>query len=172
MATANTARVTKSNGVDTAAAQAAFRAKYKADQARKATAQTETVEDSETLHDEPQSGLFENMSLASSTRKLLAWGCWVFSFAGVASAGIHLVNYAILGALLLTGSSFLAMMIYLIGMVLTIYAAFIAGNEALCYVVSSKPEQHWALVKQGASKVRGWLSFGKKDEPIVPASAH
>jgi hypothetical protein len=153
--TRSQAKITRANGA--------------AHHTHKATARTESVGDSESIHagiHAAANEFAENYDQASSKRRLLAWTAWALSFGCTASAATHLLSYAVIGAVLLSGSSFIATMIWIVGTVLTIYAALIAGNQAMAYVVSSRPEHHWQMVKSGVSKIAG---FFKRSDDEVPA---
>lgn len=136
-------------------------------QARRATAKTETVDESEQIHADFHARAQEfsaNYERATAKRRIVAWTLGLISFAGTASAALHLLGYAVLGAMLLSGSSFVATMIYLIGMVIAIYASLIAMNQTVAYVVSSRPEHHWAMVKSAGSRIAAYF---KRDDEVL-----
>ena len=155
------------NTTSFASAKARSQAKVKLNgTAHKPTARTETVDESEQIHADLHAAAAQfarDYDRASSKRRIVAWTLGLISFAGTASAALHLLGYAVLGALLLSGSSFLATMIYLIGMVIAIYASIIAMNQTVAYVVSSRPEHHWAMVKSAGSRVAGFFKRGNDE---------
>lgn len=107
--------------------------------------------------------LDQDMERCSFKRRMVAYGLGLLAAAGTVSGMSHLTAYLMIGAAMLTASSFVTMMVYFIGLVLTIYAGLNSFTTVFRYVVSSRPEHHWAWVK-------GKLSFGKDDD-IVPEAA-
>jgi hypothetical protein len=96
---------------------------------------------------------------------------WVTSLAAACASayGWNLaIDFVTVAAFSITGSSFLAMAVYVIGLIVAIYSSMRAFSATFLYVVSSKPEQHIALVRDGVdsvtSKVRGWFGRGKAIE--------
>lgn len=114
------------------------------------------------IHEElrAQAAQFEDDFEHSGPRRVLM--AWITGL-GAACASAYGWNLAIdfvtVAAFSITGSSFLAMAIYVIGLLIAIYSSVVAFSTAFSYVVSSKPEQHYALVKDGVqsltAKVRG-----------------
>jgi hypothetical protein len=122
------------------------------------------------IHEElrAQAAQFEDDFEHSSTRRVLM--AWITGL-GAACASAYGWNLAIdfvtVAAFSITGSSFLAMAIYVIGLLIAIYSSVVAFSSAFAYVVSSKPEQHYALVKGGVlsmtAKVRGMFSRSESE---------
>jgi hypothetical protein len=122
------------------------------------------------IHEElkAQAAQFEDDYEHSSPRRVLM--AWVTGL-GAACASAYGWNLAIdfvtVAAFSITGSSFLAMAIYVIGLLIAIYSSVVAFSSAFAYVVSSKPEQHIALVKGGVlsmtAKVRGMFSRSESE---------
>lgn len=108
----------------------------------------------------------------SPKRIIAAWVLGTIVAVGSAIAGAEVLGYLVVGAMMLTGSSFFAMLIYALGMVLAIYATVMAFSSTFQYVVSSKCTQHMELVANGASsltnRVRGWCGYGS--DVIVEAA--
>lgn len=96
---------------------------------------------------------------------------WVLSVAaGVSSyiAGQTIVTYLTYGTLMLTGSGFIAMVVYLLGLILNVYASFNAFSLSFNYMTSAKCTQHLALVSASVdsanAKVAGWFKRTPKPE--------
>lgn len=107
---------------------------------------------------------------AAPRRVLMAWVTGLAAACASAYGWNLAIDFVTVAAFSITGSSFLAMAVYVIGLLIAIYSSVVAFSTAFSYVVSSKPEQHYALVKGGissiTSKVRGMFG-GAGDE--VPA---
>ena len=94
----------------------------------------------------------------------LVSGCVVG--AGLGAASMTLVNTVVAGALVLTGSAFLSLLIYVVGLALAIYAGLVAGQNVMNYVLTKRADEHVNVI---ANKARGAVSYVrgyfKRDEP-------
>lgn len=130
---------------------------------------TKTIED---IRDELRAqaaDLSDDLDDASPRRKLVGW-IMSLSTAFATAWGWNLaVDWATLAAFSVTGSSFLAMLVYVIGIVLAVYGTYLAFSTTFSYAMSSKPDQHWALVKSGVvsttNKVRSWFNRSAEESP-------
>lgn len=73
--------------------------------------------------------LFSQLGLEAPTwkRQLLAWLASLGACAGVGYLMGQIIGYAMVGAILLTGSAFIPLVIYAIGVVIAIYASYRVG---------------------------------------------
>lgn len=91
----------------------------------------------------------DDYELASPTRRIAAW---VFSIALSAAtySGMALAaGYLALGAMTVTGSLFISIMIQVLGMVLAVYFGMQTFSSTFNYVVSSKCTDHLKLINGG-----------------------
>lgn len=90
---------------------------------------------------------------------------------GIGYFGGHLLGMLTAGALVLTGSAFLSMLVYILGLCLLAYAAFVAGRKVSQYILTSNVDSDLAAVRNtlGSAKDRvfGWF----KSEPKAVAAA-
>lgn len=91
--------------------------------------------------------------------------------AGIGYFGGHLLGMLVAGALVLTGSAFLSMLVYILGLCLLAYAGFVAGRKVAQYILTSNVDSDLAAVRNtlGGAKDRvfGWF----KSEPKAVAAA-
>lgn len=133
----------------------------------KATAKTAHERIKEDLR--AQAAHFSDEHEACTPRRILvAWVLSIVAAVSTAVAGFEVLSYITLGALMFSGSSFVAMLIYAIGCVLAVYATVAAFSSTFQYVVSSKCTQHMALLHSGVSsvneRVRGFFNRDAKVE--------
>jgi hypothetical protein len=107
----------------------------------------------------------ERMELASGKRKLLAWSLSLVAGLGTCMLGSRLVEMLVLGAFILTGSTFFSLVIYIIGLVMVVYSGMNAFASTMDYVVSSRADQHVEKLQGGLrrinSTVTGWFKRGE-----------
>jgi hypothetical protein len=109
----------------------------------------------------------------SRNRLILGWFVSTFGAMLIGYGLGTLLSYAIIGALVLTGSAFLATMIYVLGMVAAIYASWNAGQWISNYIVTKEIDADYARVKLAAAGPIGFVkSFfvraagGSSTEPV------
>ena len=110
-------------------------------------------------------GLFSaaGIELPSWKRLLVnALACFATGYLIGAVASV-IINTMIAGVMALTGSVVVGWFFYILGLVIMVYAAFVAGRAVTQYIMSGSIDQDYAAVK---AKVTGW--FAKK--PIVAAA--
>lgn len=86
-----------------------------------------------------------------TTRRLIA--AYVVGFALAAGVGYlmsHIISWAMIGAALLTGSELLVLLVYVIGMILAVFAGMRAFKAGFEYVADEKIDAHYNLVKAWA----------------------
>lgn len=96
--------------------------------------------------------LFGAYNVPSQKRVLCGFVACAIVGAGIGYVGGILLEAIVAGAVLLTGSAFLGLLIYCIGVALMIYASFKAGAHTMVYVSSGKVDEH---VGAAVAKVRG-----------------
>lgn len=159
----------------TAAQMAAAKADIKAQQAKRTAApEAAPVEDRsmfEGLNFDFRS-FCESMGieLPSKTRVLVSLVASVVVASGIAYFGGQLLGMLVAGALVLTGSAFLSLLIYILGLCVLAYGAFVAGRKVAQYILTSNVDSDVAAVREriGGAKDRvlGWF----KSEPKVVAA--
>lgn len=110
------------------------------------------------------------IKLPSKRRVIVSLIASVIVGAGIGYFGGHLLGMLTAGALVLTGSAFLSMLIYILGLCLLAYAAFVAGRKVAQYILTSNVDSDLAAVRNtlGGAKDRvfGWF----KSEPKAVAA--
>ena len=110
------------------------------------------------------------IELPSKRRVIVSLIASVIVGAGIGYFGGHLLGMLTAGALVLTGSAFLSMLIYILGICLIAYAAFVAGRKVAQYILTSNVDSDMAAVRNtlGGAKDRvfGWF----KSEPKAVAA--
>lgn len=91
--------------------------------------------------------LFGAYNVPSHRRAMAGMVAGCIVGAGLGYAGGQLLTMITVGAMALSGSAFLALLIYVIGIALICYATFTAGVKTMNYVVSSKLDEHVAKVR-------------------------
>jgi len=121
---------------------------------------------------EARDNLLKSLGAGSGTRALVAWfSGLIVAFISGAIGGV-LLDMLIQGALLLTGSAFLAMLIYVIGLVITIYAGMKLGQAAYRYIADERIDAHYRFGKTWlAYKGTQVKSLFVSDKPMVRATA-
>lgn len=105
---------------------------------------------------------FDDPHVDISNRRILAG--WVLGVAAGALTGVafsSMVDYVVLAAITYTGSMFLATMIYVIGIILAVYAGIRAFNSVFGYIVSAQCTRHLAIATAATQRV---LSVFNRDE--------
>lgn len=89
--------------------------------------------------------------------------------------GGQLLGMLVAGALVLTGSAFLSMLVYILGLCLLAYAAFVAGRKVAQYILTSNVDTDLAAVRNtlGSAKDRvfGWFKSEPKPAVAAPVAA-
>lgn len=88
----------------------------------------------------------------------------VLSIAAASGCGYmigQVLSALTIGVLAMTGSSFLAYVIVVLGCLVSFYVGMKVGNKVATYVMTQQIDRDIAAVK---NKVFGWLSFGPKIE--------
>ena len=106
--------------------------------------------------------LFGAYEVPSEKRVLCGFVACAIIGAGIGYVGGLLLETIVAGAVLLSGSMFLGLLIYCIGIALLIYGSMKAGAHTMVYVTSGKIDEHVGKV---VSKVRDtWNSvFSSKE---------
>ncbi len=97
-------------------------------------------------------------SMPSGTRILCAWIASAVVSAGIGYVGMQLIAYLMIGAMVLTGSAFLASTVYVLGMLLVILASFFAGIGAHLEVISEKIDARYSEAK---NYINSFFNFKK-----------
>jgi hypothetical protein len=97
-------------------------------------------------------GLFGKLPDVSWKRTICGYIATTLTGAGLGYLGGLVLGALMVGAYVLTASSFLALAIYFIGMIALAYAGYKAGGPVFAYVVTGKIDEHFNLAK---SKVLG-----------------
>lgn len=102
--------------------------------------------------------------LVASVASIIVGGC-------IGYFGGQLLGMLVAGALVLTGSAFLSMLVYILGLCLIAYGAFVAGRKVAQYILTSNVDSDLSAVRNtlGSAKDRvfGWF----KSEPKAVAAA-
>lgn len=102
--------------------------------------------------------------IVSLIASLIVGGC-------IGYFGGQLLGMLVAGALVLTGSAFLSMLVYILGLCLIAYAGFVAGRKVAQYILTSNVDTDLSAVRNtlGSAKDRvfGWF----KSEPKAVAAA-
>jgi len=96
-------------------------------------------------------------NVVSWKRILLAWVVGLATAFGVSYVITSLATYAAVGALMLTGSAFISVFIYVVGIIAAIYASYRVSVFVHLKVIDKSVDAAFANV---SNKVRGW--FGNK----------
>ncbi|WP_025915505.1 hypothetical protein [Herminiimonas sp. CN] len=86
--------------------------------------------------------------------------CFTAGFA-IGTVGQIIINILFTGAMTVTGSLFVAWVLYSVGFIIMLYAAIKAGAAISRYILGGKIDEHAACAKD---KVAGWFSWGGKKE--------
>lgn len=101
--------------------------------------------------------------LVATVASIIVGGC-------IGYFGGQLLGMLVAGALVLTGSAFLSMLVYILGLCLLAYAAFVAGRKVAQYILTSNVDSDLSAVRNtlGSAKDRvfGWF----KSEPKAVAA--
>lgn len=97
-------------------------------------------------------------SLPSWQRIACAWVASLVTSVGIGYLGGYITSYLMLGAALLTGSVFITLLVYVLGMLLTIYAGYKAGLFVHLEVITEKVD---ARIESAKSYVSGLFSSQK-----------
>lgn len=95
-------------------------------------------------------------NVVSWKRILLAWVVGLAAAFGVSYVLTSLATYAAVGALLLTGSACISVFIYVVGMLITIYASYRVSVFVHLKVIDESVDTAFANV---SNKVRGWFAI-------------
>ncbi len=103
--------------------------------------------------------------------QLPGWKRVLFSFVAALASGYLigsvaavLIDILFTGAIAVTGSMFVAWLMYSVGIIVTIYLGFKAGAAVSRYILGGKIDAHAGQVKD---TVGGWFSFGGKKEIVA-----
>jgi len=96
--------------------------------------------------------LFGAYEVPSEKRVICGFVACAIIGAGIGYVGGLLLETIVAGAVLLSGSMFLGLLIYCIGIALLIYGSMKAGAHTMVYVTSGKVDKH---VGAAVAKVRG-----------------
>jgi hypothetical protein len=97
-----------------------------------------------------QEDMLREFGVPTGTRAMVALGCGLVTCIGVSIAASALIDMLVLGALTLTGSAIIGMLVWVIGVVLTIIASIHAASASYAYVASGRATVH-------VDAARGWL---------------
>lgn len=101
---------------------------------------------------EARDALLKSLGAGSSTRALVAWFSGLIMACVTGAVGGVLLDMLIQGALLLTGSAFLGLLLYVIGLVITVYAGMKLGRATYNYIADERIDAHYRLAKT-------WLAY-------------
>ena len=142
-----------------------------------------SAEDSTAEHAADHASMFSNLNfdfrsfceslgvaIPSKRRILVATVASIIVGGCIGYFGGQLLGMLVAGALVLTGSAFLSMLVYILGLCLLAYAAFVAGRKVAQYILTSNVDTDLAAVRNtlGSAKDRvfGWF----KSEPKAVAA--
>lgn len=142
-----------------------------------------SAEDSTTEHAADHASMFSSLNfdfrsfceslgiaIPSKRRILVATVASIIVGGCIGYFGGQLLGMLVAGALVLTGSAFLSMLVYILGLCLLAYAAFVAGRKVAQYILTSNVDTDLSAVRNtlGSAKDRvfGWF----KSEPKVVAA--
>lgn len=101
--------------------------------------------------------------LVATVASIIVGGC-------IGYFGGQLLGMLVAGALVLTGSAFLSMLVYILGLCVLAYGAFVAGRKVAQYILTSNVDTDLSVVRNtlGSAKDRvfGWF----KSEPKAVAA--
>lgn len=97
----------------------------------------------------------------SGRRVLLATFIGMISGASAMYWSISLIEFAAFGAIALTGSSFLAFLIALVGLVLAVWSAMSVALKTFMFTVEYDHAEAKRMASNTARTVRGWFSFDR-----------
>ena len=100
------------------------------------------------------------MAMPSTARLVISYVAAFCTGLGIGVVGGMLIEFLTLGALTLTGSLFIAIVIYVLAYLAMVYAAFIAGGWVGIGVLNGGVDKCYQLC---SSTVRGWFSFNNKE---------
>ena len=103
--------------------------------------------------------------LVATVASIIVGGC-------IGYFGGQLLGMLVAGALVLTGSAFLSMLVYILGLCLLAYAAFVAGRKVAQYILTSNVDSDLAAVRNtlGSAKDRVFGWFKSEPKPAVAAA--
>lgn len=103
-------------------------------------------------------------SKCSARRKIVAWVLGITASIGTSYVLGAAVEALTSLAMLYTGSAFLAMMVYIVGLVLTVYAGFNAFASTFGYIVSDDCVRHIDMAQRKVNGAVASISslFGSK----------
>lgn len=98
---------------------------------------------------------YENFAAAcgvvGTKRKVIAWFMALFSAVGISYLIGQVLEILITSALATTGSMFLAILVYIAGVVIAMYASAKLGGAAYSYIADGVVDQHWQSLKSGVT---------------------
>lgn len=92
----------------------------------------------------------------STARVVISYVAVLCTGLGIGFVGGMLIEFLVLGALTLTGSLFISLVVYALGYIAMLYAAFIAGSWVGASVLNGSIDKCYQNV---SSRVRGLFSF-------------
>lgn len=93
-------------------------------------------------------------SVVSWKRIAVAWIIGLAAGFGVSYIMTSLVTYAVIGAMLLSGSVFITNLVYIVGLIITMYASYRTSIFVHLKVIDRSVDETFANV---SNKVRGWF---------------
>lgn len=153
--------------------------KIKADRATVVDNETGAVDEKLSAQDaayaklnEARDDFMRVMGIASGKRALIAWVSGVVVAFGAGFAGGTLLDMLVIGAMAFTGSAFLALLTYVVGLVLVVYASMKLGSAAYNYVAHEHIDAHYGLVRAWVGyKGTQIKSLFASDKVAAPAAA-
>lgn len=116
---------------------------------------------SESIHDDVK-GLFEKYKIAvpSTTRLIISLIACTCVGMGIGFIGSILVETLVVSAMMFTGSLFLGVALYFIGVLATLYAAWKAGGIVGNFIMSGDIDRSY---QKYSTAVRSFFSFGNRE---------
>lgn len=118
----------------------------------------------------------EAFKLPSGTRFIMSACAGILAYASTLWFGMPLLEWAIVGAVSLTGSAFLGWLVYVFGLVVLIASSVIAGVRAYHYIATFSVEDAAATgrnirdaAKRRVSLVKGWFKREPRLDDCVDA---
>lgn len=116
---------------------------------------------SESIHDDIK-GLFEKYKVVvpSTTRVILSFVACAFIGMGIGYIGSIIVETLTIAALLTTNSLFIAVAIYVLGVVAVLYSGYTLGTVVGNYIMSGDVDRSY---QKYSNAVRSFFSFGNRE---------
>ena len=118
-----------------------------------------------------QDDLAAAFKVPSGTRFLLAACSGILAYASTLWFGMPLLEWAIVGAVSLTGSAFLGWLVYVFGLVILVVSSVVAGVKAYSFITNFDVQRAADVgrgvreaAKSRVSQVRGWF---KRSDPAL-----